>query len=129
MAESVEILSLLPQGTQTYSEAVSSQIKRRMRTKQLLKRVVFLVMPGSHSLELTGPYDAFATAALNAARQNLSTSYEMEVVSIAAGAVEARLRLLGPDVSRPSCGPCPERIDTLVIVEAPPRPNQFPPTS
>ena len=49
-----------------------------MRTKQL-KRVVFLVMPGSHSLELTGPYDAFATAARNAARQNLSTAYEMEV--------------------------------------------------
>lgn len=89
-----------------------------MRTKQL-KRVVFLVMPGSHSLELTGPYDAFATAARNAARQNLSTAYEMEVVSIAAGAVEAfgGLRLLvdrtfrGLRVANARNG-----IDTLVIV-------------
>jgi transcriptional regulator GlxA family with amidase domain len=118
VAESVEKLALLPWTGCRILKLVSSQTKPLTKAKQV-KRVAFLVMPGSHALELAGPFDAFATAARDAARQNLTTSYELEVLSLAAGPVEAfgGLQLhadrayLGLRVTDAR-----SRIDTLVVV-------------
>ena len=76
-------------------------------------------MPGLHSLELSGPYDVFATAARLAGEQQLSTTYEIEVASLAAGPVEAfgGLRLVADRSYRNIRVTDPRnKIDTLVVV-------------
>jgi transcriptional regulator GlxA family with amidase domain len=95
---------------------------------QRIKRITFLVMPGSHVLELAGPYDAFSAA--NTIRQGLPTRYEIGVASIAAGALPTfgGLRLL-PDFTYralKASGPG-KSIDTLLVVAGASAASELPP--
>jgi transcriptional regulator GlxA family with amidase domain len=82
-----------------------------------LRRIVFLVMPGSHSLELAGPFDAFATAQHNAVRNGKAQGYEIEVVSLSDEPVATfgGLKILAHRAYR-SLRPGKVSIDTLVVV-------------
>src|SRR5262249_30989628 len=83
------------------------------------KRVAFVVMPGSHSLELSGPHDVFAIANTLVGHEGSSRPYEVEVVSVTAGAIQTLggLRVV-PDheLRAVSRGGFEKHIDTLIVV-------------
>jgi transcriptional regulator GlxA family with amidase domain len=115
LAENEDISSLMPKAVVAYFAFVRAEKSTRSRRT---KRIVFLVMPGSHSLELAGPFDAFATAERNASQKGLATGYQLEIASLEAGTLAAfgGLKLLVDQAYRSvrRAG-----IDTLVVVAGP----------